>query len=141
MKTAGLVVIFALMVWSWIAFYGSNPGVSEQTMIEIQNGLQDQILKVMSESSKDFNNIVFKKFWTKELSDEKVQAFFLIAFDEATESSNHKVERRGHVILVKADETNNEQVWIVDSIKIEGETIEFEKGLKFTSKGDDAEDE
>jgi predicted lactoylglutathione lyase len=102
-------------------------------MIEIQNGLQDQILKVMTSQSQNLNNIVFKKFWTKELSEEKVQAQFLIAFDEESEDSVNKIERKGSVILVKLDESNNEQVWVVDSIKIEGESIEFEEGLKFTS--------
>jgi hypothetical protein len=140
MKTFGLVVIFGLMVWSWTAFYGSHKGISEQTMIGIQNGLQDQILKVLSESSQNLNNIVIKKFSTKEISAEKVRANFLIAFDEETEDSVNKIERKGFVNLIKADDTNNEQVWIIDSIKIEGETIEFEKGLKFTS-GPETEEE
>lgn len=133
MKTLGLIFIFGLMAWSWTVFYSPNHGVSEQTMIEIQNGLQDQILKVMTSQSQNLNNIVFKKFWTKELSDEKVQAQFLIAFDEESEDSINKIERKGSVILVKLDESNNEQVWVVDSIKVEGESIGFEEGLKFTS--------
>jgi hypothetical protein len=133
MKTLGLIFIFGLMAWSWTVFYSPNHAVSEQTMIEIQNGLQDQILKVMTSQSQNLNNIVFKKFWTKELSEEKVQAQFLIAFDEESEDSVNKIERKGSVILVKLDESNNEQVWVVDSIKIEGESIEFEEGLKFTS--------
>lgn len=132
MKTLGLVVIFALMVWSWTAFYGTKKGVSEHTMIEIQNGLQDQIIKIMSESSENINNIVFKKFWTKELKDDKVEAHFVVAYDEAGEESNHKVERNGTILLVKADEVDNEEVWIVDSIKIQGESIEFEEGLRFS---------
>ncbi len=133
MKTLGLIFIFGLMVWSWTLFYSPSDGVSEQTMIEIQNGLQDQILKVMSAQSETLNNIVFKKFWTKELSESKVQAHFQIAFEEQLEGSTNKIERKGNVLLIKADESNNEQVWIVDSIKIEGESIEFEEGLKFTS--------
>ncbi len=168
MKTFGLIVIFGLMVWSWSAFYSPTKGVSEQTMIEIQNSLQDQMLQVMAQSSSKLNNIVFKQFWTKQISDEQVKAQFVIAFDEESGSEDSdegaakteevtdatsekstekedsldeddevattKVERKGHVILVKADESDNEQVWIIESIKIDGETIEFQKGLKFTSK-------
>lgn len=137
MKSLGLVVIFALMVWSWSAFYVNKPNVSEQTMIEIQNGLQDQILKVMQESSNNLNNIVFQKFWTKELSKDKVQAQFVISFDEIGEDSTNKVERSGTVLLVKADEVNNDEVWIVDSIKIQGESIVFEEGLRFGKTDDD----
>lgn len=133
MKTLGLIIIFGLMAWSWSAFYSSNYGVTEQTMVEIQNGLQDQILKVMQGQSDNLNNIVFKKFWTKELSKDKVKAEFLISFDELTEESMNKIERNGNVILTKADETSDEQVWIVDSIRVEGERIEFQKGLTFKS--------
>lgn len=138
MKSLGLVVIFALMVWSWSAFYVNKPGVSEQTMIEIQNGLQDQILKVMQESSNNLNNIVFQKFWTKELNKDKVQAQFVISFDETSEDSINKVERSGTVLLVKADEVDNDEVWIVDSIKIQGESIVFEEGLRFGKTDDDS---
>ncbi len=133
MKTLGLIIIFALMAWTWSAFYSSNYGVTEQTMVGIQNGLQDQIIKVMEGQANDVNNIVFRKFWTKELSEAKVEAKFSISFDEITADSMNKIVRNGSVVLTKADETNNEQVWIVDSIRIEGETIEFQEGLKFTS--------
>lgn len=141
MKSFGLVVIFGLMIWSWTAFYGTHKGITEQTMVQIQNGLQDQILKVLSESSQNLNNIVIKKFSTKEISSEKVQANFLIAFDEESEGSINKIERKGHVNLIKADDSKDEQVWIVDSIKIEGESIEFEKGLKFNSSGEIEDEE
>lgn len=160
MKTLGLIVIFGLMVWSWVAFYSPTKGVTEQTMIEIQNSLQDQMIQVMAQSSSKLNNIVFKQFWTKQIADDQVQAQFVISFDEESGSKNEessvgtektseaseetsaedeevtttKVERKGHVVLVKADESENEQVWIIESIKIDGETIEFQKGLKFSSK-------
>ncbi len=151
MKAFGLIFIFGLMVWSWTAFYSPNKGVTEQTMIDIQNSLQDQMLKVMEDSPLKLNNIVFKKFWTKQISKDQVQAQFVITFDEETQPevsgtdtapvdeediTTTKVERSGNVILVKADESNEEQVWIIESIKIEGEVIEFQKGLKFTSKAE-----
>lgn len=174
MKTFGLILIFVAMAWSWMAFYSPSQGVSEQTMIQIQNSLQDQVLKVMAESPLKLNNIVFKKFWTKQISEDQVQAQFLIAFDEESEpatepssagklstdtsttndlsdkqdevssnveseefeSTTTKVERKGRILLSKADESDNEQVWVIESIKIDGESIEFQKGLKFSAKSE-----
>lgn len=141
MKTLGLIFILGVMAWSWTMFYSPKSGVSEQTMVQIQDGLQDQILKVMEAQNENLNNIVFKKFSTKELNEKKVQANFLIAFDEDVEGSINKIERKGHVILVKLDESNDEQVWAVDSIKIEGETIEFEEGLRFKASDPAADDQ
>lgn len=141
MKNLGLLLMLGLMYWSWIGFYSTDKGIAEQTMMEIQDTLQDQIFTVMRKNSPGITNIIFEKFWTKEINKQSVIAHFLMSFDEGIDDGVTKVTREGNVTLVKADETEDEQVWIVDAIKIQGENITFEKGMKLVSSAKEAEAE
>lgn len=142
MKILGLIVLLALMIWSWLAFYGGDTGrVSEQTMVRIQNDLQEQIYQILKKQMPDINNVKFEKFWTEQIAPNKVKANFLISYDESMASDTSRVTREGSILLNKLDETPQEQVWVADKVDVAGEQIVFEKGLKFKAGEEDTDED
>lgn len=135
MKLWGLFIILGLMGWSWQAFYPTQKShvVSEQTLIEIQDGLQDQIFEVISQNLPHVSNMVFQKFWIEDLDPHSIRAHFLLTFDQSLEDGLSQIEREGSITLVRADKTSPEQIWMIDSVDLKGEVIHFEEGLRLIS--------
>ena len=132
MKLWGLLLVFGLMGWSWYAFYPTQDSdtIGEQTLIEIQDGLQDQIFEIINQNLPEVSNMVFQKFWIQDLGENSIRAHFLLTFEQTLEESLSKTQREGSITLVQADKTDSEQVWVIESVDVKGEKIQFKDGLK-----------
>lgn len=140
LKVIGVIVVFVLLAVTWMLVYGpKGDTVSEETLVEIQSNLQDQIFQILSKRGDQITNIQFEKFWTEQVNANTVKANFVISYDEPLSDDTGRVIREGSMILTKLDETAQEQVWIADAVNVNGEQITFENGLKFRSGDDDDE--
>lgn len=141
-RVLGIIVLVIALVWSWVIFYGpKGDGVSEETMVQIQDNLQDQIYQVLQKRPEPIENVKFEKFWTEEINSQTVKAHFVVTYEEPLSDDKGLITRKGSMVLTKLDETDQEQVWVAESVDIDGEQISFETGIRFSPTEEASDDE
>lgn len=140
MKFLNLILLVLLLSWSW-AVIQKRPLMHQEIHYSIQTELKTLIETSIKSQLPSAQNVQFTRFWTESLGNKKMKASFLYSFEdsaaEATEQAQLSFE--GYAILNRSTESSgdeNVELWNLDELKIENNTIEYNNGVVITP-GDD----
>ena len=129
-----------LLSWSW-AVIQKKPLMHQEIHYSIQTELKTLIETSIKSQLPSAQNVQFTRFWTESLGNKKMKASFLYSFEdsaaEVTEQAQLSFE--GYAILNRSTESSgdeNVELWNLDELKIENNTIEYNNGVVITP-GDD----
>lgn len=140
MKFLNLIILVLILSWSW-AVIQKKPLMHQEIHYSIQSELRTLIESSIKSQLPSAQNVQFTKFWTENLGSKKIKASFLYSFeDAATETADQaELSFEGYAILNRsAEASGNEDVelWNLDELKIENNTIEYNNGVVI-KPGDD----
>ncbi len=136
MRYLSLLFIVAVMSWSW-GFMKSPLEIPETTHIDIQDDIKMMIGETMQKYLPTVTGFRFDRFWTQNLSKDKVKAVFAFSFEnsaETEEPARYGVE--GYAILTYDNEKN---IWNVDGPYFYNNEITFKEGMTIHPGSDDGE--
>ncbi|MCH2533997.1 MAG: hypothetical protein MK008_06115 [Bdellovibrionales bacterium] len=140
MKFLNLILLVLLLSWSW-AVIQKKPLMHQEIHYSIQTELKTLIETSIKSQLPSAQNVQFTRFWTESLGNKKMKASFLYSFEdsaaEVTEQAQLSFE--GYAILNRSTESSgdeNVELWNLDELKIENNTIEYNNGVVITP-GDD----
>lgn len=139
MKVISLVVFIVALVGSWYLVQ-KQPTIPESVHVGIQSDLKKIIGEFILKKLPNAKNLVFKKFWTETLKENKVKATFAYTFEDTNESSgNVGMTIEGYAILNKLSESPEEMEWSFDELHIQNSDVEFKDPIHISSKPDPEE--
>lgn len=134
MKLIGLFLISISLYFTWGLFNGSGAIVPESVHVQIQQSLSKEIISAIIKKNPKAYNIEVSKFWTEALNEDKVVAHFEFSFEDKGDEGASKFTKFGNALLKKTKEEEGVQFWNATEIRLEGQKIEFQKGLVFSGK-------
>lgn len=135
MKFLGLFLLSAALYITWGLFDGSGTVVSETVHMQIQQNLSKEIIEIIIKSNSTAYNIEVSEFWTETIDEKTIEAHFEFKFEDHGEAGETKVVKNGKALLSKSKEEGGIQYWEVKEVSLEGQKIEFKKGLTFSDEG------
>lgn len=136
MKYLGLIVLIALMSWTW-RLVNHESAISQEVHVSIQQDLKKIISDYITQNLPNSKGLRFDRFWTESLNKDKVKASFLYSFEDSTESTGPaRVQIDGYAILNrdKADSDEQKESWSFDELYILNNQVEFKEALTITPK-------
>jgi alpha-mannosidase len=136
MKIISLVVFVLALIGTWYISHRQQV-VPESVHVGIQNDLKRIIAEYVQKNLPGSKNLIFKKFFTETLQNNKVKATFLYSFDDTNENigaSNLEIE--GYAVLNKVGESAQSTEWSMDELHILNNSVEFKDPMKITPKVD-----
>lgn len=140
MKFLNLILLVLLLSWSW-AVIQKQPLMHQEIHYSIQTELKTLIETSIKSQLPSAQNVQFTRFWTESLGNKKMKASFLYSFEDSAAEPNEQAELsfEGYAILNRSTESSgdeNVELWNLDELKIENNTIEYNNGVVITP-GDD----
>lgn len=140
MKFLNLILLVLLLSWSW-AVIQKRPLMHQEIHYSIQTELKTLIETSIKSQLPSAQNVQFTRFWTESLGNKKMKASFLYSFEDsaAEVSEQAQLSFEGYAILNRSTESSgdeNVELWNLDELKIENNTIEYNNGVVITP-GDD----
>lgn len=129
-----------LLSWSW-AVIQKRPLMHQEIHYSIQTELKTLIETSIKSQLPSAQNVQFTRFWTESLGNKKMKASFLYSFEDSAAEAAEQAELsfEGYAILNRSTESSgdeNVELWNLDELKIENNTIEYNNGVVITP-GDD----
>ncbi len=128
-KLVSFVVFTAAFIWTWFLFQSKTT-----TGIGVHAGLQSKLALLIEGTIRDARpnayNFQMVSLYTKNLDENKVGAYFSYRYAEKLEGKE-SVEQaiKGEAVLNRtASENQDEQKWVVQSVKTDNTEIEFQEG-------------
>ena len=140
-KLVSFVVFISAFIWTWILFNthdkidsSIHAGIQSKLMILIENAV-----KASRPNSSDFEIV---NIYTKKINDNQISAHFSYKFTEHLEEKENVHQAvAGEAILNRTPSENpSDQKWVVQSVKTDNNTIEFQDGLIITNEKDPVTD-
>ncbi len=140
MKYISIVVFAAALIWTWTIVHNSSP-ISFETHSGIQERLAETIINTIKTKRPSASEITIEKVWTEVLATNKVKAFFVYSFKDATESGSVKSEIRGEGILERqADDGSGSDRWALSKVKTTSDAIQFDDATIITGSASSKEE-
>lgn len=134
MKYLGMIVLVALLAWSW-RLVNHESAISQIVHVSIQQDLKKIIADYIHENLPTAKDLRFDRFWTETVSKDRVKASFLYSFEDTAESTGPaRVQIDGYAILNRDAVESNDQSesWSFDELYILNNQVEFKEPLTIT---------
>jgi len=129
MKYVSLLLLLYAMSYTW-GLAHRKQAIPEQTHVGIQEDLKRVITDYIQENLPNSKNLIFKRFWTEPLSEEKVKASFVYSFEDANEQVGEaRVEISGQAILSRQNETEETSIWSLDDLSVTSSQVDYKDPL------------
>ena len=126
MRYLNLILLVALMGWSWSSIHKS-PSTPEWIHWNLQREIKRIITHQIATKSPYTQKIEFKKLWTESLKANKVKVFFHYSYGEApTDSSQTQIQ--GYAILYRNPKESS-PFWTLTEVQILNNHIVFQDGI------------
>lgn len=133
MKIISVVVFTAALIGSWYMARAQGP-MSQSVHVGVQNDLKNIIAEYVQKNLPESKNLRFDKFWTETVKKDRIKAYFLYSFEDASQTSGPtRVEISGSAILNKVDESPETVTYSLDQLQILDNKVEFEEPIQITS--------
>jgi hypothetical protein len=129
-KLVSFIVFIAAFIWTWFLFNSKN-----DVSFEIHAGLQSKLAKMIEESVTASKPGAFdfkmQSIYTKTLNANKVSAYYKYNFSEKLQDGEVAMQTiEGEALLNRTiSENQNEEKWVVQSVKTQNPTVEFQEGV------------
>jgi hypothetical protein len=125
-----LIVFIGTMIWTW-SLFNSDAAVSLETHAGIQSKFITLIEKSVRTSAPTVTGFEILSMHTKNIDDRQVSAHFSYRYKEQlTEGESATQVLSGEARLVRAlSEDPESDRWLVQSVKTEGQQVDFQQGL------------
>lgn len=108
--------------------------------VGIQEDLKRLISSYIQENLPNSKNLLFDRFYTESVDDNKVKASFTYSFeDEDEQVGQARVEIEGYAVLNRGQETNETLEWTFDELVILNNQVDFKEPLKVNPAGSSVE--
>ncbi|MCB0415331.1 MAG: hypothetical protein KDD50_13430 [Bdellovibrionales bacterium] len=133
MKFLNILLLLIVLTFTWKSFTGGMI-VPEDVHVDLQDGIKKIITNYISEELPSADNIVFHKFWSESLGENKVKASFVYSFEDMDQDGKSRTMIEGYAILnkdLRVNENNDEEIeyWTFDELYILDQYIEYKEGL------------
>lgn len=127
---ASLIVFIATMIWTW-SLFNSTSSISLATHAGIQSKFMSLIENSVKKSSPNVTDFEIISLHTKNVDDRQVSAHFSYKFNEQIGEAEQTAQVfSGEALLTRTlSENPEDDRWLVQSIKADGQHIEFQQGL------------
>lgn len=129
-KLVSFVVFIAAFVWTWFLFNSQN-----KISLATHAGIQSKFMILIEESVKaarpNSSGFEILNIYTETIDDNQVSTHFSYKYTDQTEDAE-KVSQKisGEAILYRSlSENQDDDKWIIKSIKTDNPSIEFQQGL------------
>lgn len=129
-KLGSFLVFIAAFVWTW-SLFNSNSKISLATHAGIQSKFMMLIEESVKAAKPNSSNFEITNISTEKIDDNQVSAHFSYKYDDVIENEE-KISQSmsGQAILYRSlSENQNDDKWIIKSIKTDNPTIEFQQGM------------
>ena len=129
-KLGSFIVFIAAFVWTW-SLFNSHSKISLATHAGIQSKFMMLIEESVKTAKPKSSNFEITNISTEKIDDNQVSAHFSYKYDDMIQD-NEKVSQvmTGEALLYRAlSENQNDDKWIVKSIKTDNPSIEFQQGM------------
>ena len=132
MRFFGFLGLAFALYFSWGLFNGKGALVPEVVQIELRRGLSEQLTQYIVEARPEAYHIEVLNFWTEAISASEVSAHFTFEFKEPDQNGDPvRIEKKASARIQKQFSKNaNTQIWRAQNLNLEGQIIEFTKGLE-----------
>jgi hypothetical protein len=134
-KLISFVVFIAAFVSTWFLFH-SESKISLATHAGIQSKFISLIEETVKAAKPNSSNFEILNIYTEKIDDNQIGAHFSYKYTDQLEDKE-KVEQvmSGDAILYRGlSENNQDEKWIVKSIKTDKATLEFQQGMMVNSE-------
>ncbi len=139
MKYLSVIIFLSAMSWTWGLTNRELP-ISERVHVGIQEDLKRLISDYIQENLPNSKNLLFDRFYTESLDDNKVKASFTYSFeDEDEQIGQARVQIEGYAVLNRGQETNETIEWTFDELVILNNQVDFKEPLKVNPSGSTVE--
>ena len=134
MKYLSVIGFAIFMSWTW-AVINSEPAISLETHVGIQNRLAALIRDSILTKKPQASQITIQDLWTEPVSEgteTQIRAHFAYRFNEPDSSGQGSVgsELTGEALLLKQDDENSHgDRWVIKDFKSTSEAIAFDQPL------------
>src|SRR4051794_32296101 len=136
MKIVSLLVFVVALIGTWKLAHRDQP-ISDAVHSGIQTDLKRIITEYVQKNLPNAKNLVFKRFWTESIQNNKVKASFAYSFDDANDKTGAaSLDIAGFAILNKVSENADSAEWSMDELHILNSGVEFKEALKITPHPD-----
>jgi hypothetical protein len=138
MKYLSVIIFAVLLTWTWFVI-NSEPAVSLETHVGIQNRLASVITDSIHSKKPTATDIVIENVWTEPVSageHTQVRAHFAYHFTEPMESGNAISEITGEALLERQpDDGTGFEKWTITQLQNTGDAVTFGEPLVITTGG------
>lgn len=129
-KLVSFVVFTAGFIWTWFLFH-SSPIISIDVHAGLQSRLTDLIAETIQKARPQSYNFKMLGLSTETIDENKISARFSYSyFDQAEDRERTRQTVTGEAVLNRAaTESEDEQKWVIQSVKTNQSEIEFQQGL------------
>lgn len=132
-KIVSLIVLIAVLVWTWSLINGARSG-SAETHAGIQDRMRELIALTIKEKRPTAEGLEINKLWTESLNERQIQVHFSYQFLDKSESGEIvETSVEGEAELDKQS-TENPQLeqWALTKVKINNDQLVFQEGIVIT---------
>lgn len=132
-KILSLIFFVFTLVWTWNLIHSAT-SVGFETHSGIQQRLTEMIEASLKKARPEAQNLEIFKLWTETLNNNKVRAVFAYKFSDKSEGGE-VVEQTvaGEAVLYREpSEVENEDLWILQSVKTTNDSLIFAEGSLVT---------
>lgn len=129
-KLGSFIVFIAAFVWTW-SLFNSHSKISLATHAGIQSKFMMLIENSVKAAKPTSSNFEITNISTEKIDDNQVSAHFSYKYDDLS-ADNEKVSQlmSGEALLYRSpSENQNDDKWVVKSIKTDNPSIEFQQGM------------
>lgn len=132
-KIVSLIVLIAVLVWTWSLINGARSG-SAETHAGIQERMRELIAFTIKEKRPTAEGLEIHKLWTESISGRQIQVHFSYKFLDKSESGEIvETSVDGNAELDKQSSDNPEiEQWALTNVKINNDQLVFQEGIIIT---------
>lgn len=143
MKYVSLVIFTVALAWTWHLVHSDSP-ISFETHSGIQEKLANLIVDTIKTKRANATDITIQKIWTEVINADKVKAFFVYSFKDASESGSVTSEIRGEGLLEhQGEDAEGNDRWVLTKVQTSSDAIQFDDATiitgSATGSGSDSE--
>lgn len=134
MKYLSLLLFIAALAWTWNLVH-TESDISFETHSGIQEKLAALITDTIKARRPHATDILIEKVWTEVLSPQKVKAFFVYSFKDASEESgpvSSQIQGEG-ILERQSDDGSGNDRWILTKVQTSSDAIQFEEAAVIKS--------
>lgn len=116
---------------TWGLFQGEGALVAESVHMEIRRGMSEQLTQAIIKARPEAYNVEVLDFWTEAVTEKEIKAHFSFEFEEESSlGGESKIQKKASAVIRKIEtEEEESQVWRAEELNLEGQIIQFKKGL------------